>query len=133
MSEVSPARSSPVLLAAGMALLHGIVAAPLLYELRVRVPEKLRVFREFNMKLPAATQYYADASLWFGAPVGNLLVLLGFLVVDGFFLWFLLRKQRTLAWLWFLAVIVLLLLLAGGAEWAMELAQRKLDEALSRP
>jgi type II secretory pathway component PulF len=133
MSEVSPARSSPVLLATGMALVHAIVAAPLLYEVRVRVPEKLRVFREFNMRLPAATQYYADASLWFGAPVGNLLVLVGFLVVDGFFLWFLLREHPTLAWLWFLAVIALLLLLAGGGELSMWLAQRKLDEALSRP
>jgi type II secretory pathway component PulF len=132
MSEVSPTRSSPVLLAAGMALVHAIVAAPLLYELRLRVPEKMRVFRDFNMRLPAATQFFADASSFVGAGAGNLLLLAGLLVVEGFFLWFLLREQQTLAWLWFLAVIVLFLLLAGGSDLAMWLAQRKLDEALSR-
>jgi hypothetical protein len=132
MSE-APTRSSPFFLAVGMVLVHAVVAAPLLYELRVRVPDRMKVFREYNMKLPAATQYYADASLWAGAGAGNLLILVGLLVVDGFFLWFLLREHRTLAWLWFMAVLLLLLLLASGAVWTMGLAQRKLDEALSRP
>jgi type II secretory pathway component PulF len=128
MSEVSPARSSPVLLAAGMALVHATVAAPLLYELRVRVPEKVRVFGDYNMRLPAVTQPFADASSFVAGRAANLLVLAGLLVVDGIFLWFLLRDHPTLAWAWFLAVIVVLLLLAGGGEFATWLAQRQFEE-----
>jgi hypothetical protein len=115
-----------------MVLVHAVVAAPLLFELRVRVPVYLRVFKEYNMALPHAAQYFADASSWAAGGAGNFLVLVAFLIVDGFFLWFLLQENRTLAWAWFLGLIVLLLLLAGAAEGAMWLAQRKLDEALRR-
>jgi hypothetical protein len=117
---------------AALVLVHAVVAAPLLYELRVRVPVYNKQFQEYNMKLPHLTQYFADASSVAVAEAGSLLVLVGFLVVDGFFLWFLLQEHPTLAWGWFLAVLVLLLLLAGAAEGTMWLAERKLHEALSR-
>jgi hypothetical protein len=130
VSEVSP--RSTWRLAAALVLVHAVVAAPLLFELRVRVPVYMKEFKEYNMALPHATQYFADASLWVAGPV-SLLVVVAFLLVDGFFLWFMLQEHQTLAWAWFLAVVVLLLLLAGCAEWTMGLAQRKLHEALSRP
>jgi hypothetical protein len=119
-------------LAVALALVHVIVAAPLLYELRVRVPVYVKEFKEYNMALPLATQYFADASSWAAGGPGDLLVLIAILVADGFLLWYLLQEHPTLAWGWFLAVLVLLLLLAGCAEWTMGLAQRKLHEALSR-
>jgi hypothetical protein len=128
-----PTPRSPWRLAAALALVHVIVAAPLLFELRVRVPVYMKEFKEYNMALPLATQYFADASQFAASGAGNLFMLIAFLVADGFLLWYLLQEHPTLAWGWFLAVLVLLLLLAGCAEWAMWLAQHKLHEALSRP
>jgi hypothetical protein len=119
-------------LAAALALVHGIVAAPLLYELRVRMPVYVQEFREYNVALPYATQYFADAARFAASGAVNLVVLVLFLIVDAIFLWFLLQEHPALAWTWFLLVIVLLLLLAACAEWTMWLAQRKLHEALSR-
>jgi hypothetical protein len=90
-------------------------------------------FREYNMALPSATQWYANASMGMvDAGAGNLFIPLALLAADGVLLWFLLREHRTLAWIWFLAVVILLLLLAGGGEFTMMLAERKLDEALGR-
>jgi hypothetical protein len=133
VSDEAIKQSSPVRITAFMVLVHAIVCAPLLYELRAKVPAYEAVFRQYNMKMPYAAQWSLTAShgVTDGARV-NLVLLGGLVAADAGLLWFLNRESRALAWTWFVLVILIVLLLALAVEGALALAQQKLREALSR-
>jgi hypothetical protein len=122
----------PSLITAGMVLVHASACAPLLYALQHFLPASVRqMYRDFNLALPAITQWVSAAGAWVGG-YGSLLILAGLLAADAYFLWFLNHESPTLAWVCFLVVLILLLLLAGCTWWAGELAVQKLRIGLSR-
>jgi hypothetical protein len=113
-----------------MVLVHAMVFAPLVYALREKMPPVERTFQDYNIKLPALSQWAFAASHW-TADRGpeNLVVVAGLLVTDAAFLWFLIRENRALGWAYFLVILLLALVLALAAEAALALAREKLRQA----
>jgi hypothetical protein len=115
--------------------IHAFVLLLLVGGLVVVVPRFTKIFADFQMKLPFATDLLITISelmvqFIFLVPFA----LIGLLFVDGLVLVHLRRQERTrgLAWLWFVLLLILMMLAIGGAVVAMFMPLIELMEGLSR-
>jgi type II secretory pathway component PulF len=133
MSDATPNGSKATLPTAIMAFVHVLVWLPFLAQVYVFIPRRERVFRDFNLKLPGATEAIIALSQWMWKYwyVAAFAVLLAVLV-DVALLWILKRRQRLLALLWFILVILAAVLLELWIEVSLGLLYGKLAEGLSR-
>jgi hypothetical protein len=116
-----------------MVLVHAVVFAPFVYQLKARVVRYEWAYRRYNVKPPAASQWAFTASTWVADDrPANLAFMVGLLAADVALLWFLNRESRALGWAWFVLVILAALLLALAATGAVALADLKLREVFSR-
>jgi hypothetical protein len=114
-------------------LIHGVLGLMILTRLLVAGAGYERVFRDFNMRLPYAT----EASLHLSAAVQSqtlLCIAVGtfLFLLDGLVLWLLGGWERFEGQVWFFVVLVLLLGTWLLMELSFFIAYLKLQEGLSR-
>jgi hypothetical protein len=119
----------------GLVAIHALLLAVLVYGILRIVPRLSRIYADFQMKLPLATEVLFAISDWmvsfsFLVPFG----VIGILLLDGAVLVALRRQERTrgLAWLWFVLILILLAGCVLGAATAILDLWLDLMEGLSR-
>lgn len=131
-AAIAPTRKFPVIALAGT-VVHGGIIIALLAILIVQVPNAKKMFDEFGLTLPWATQALVKLSLWADERLVLLLALLPlFLGIDFLIAWALGRARRPHQLGWLIAITVGLLLIVGAAELSVEMPLMKLREGLSR-
>jgi type II secretory pathway component PulF len=130
-----PTVGSAVLSAAVMVVVHGLVGLAVCLFLLFVVPGYKRTLADFQMRVPAFTEWVIAVSDWLGhylyvMPPFVLIVL----VVDAAALFLLRWKRQTrpLSWVWFMVVLLLPLTAWLLGWWGVWLANLKLQEGLSR-
>ncbi len=116
-------------------VIHTVLVFVLFLSLILWVPRFDKIFKDFNMALPSSTRWVMAISRWlsegwyiliFPAVVlVNLLIVYRLRVSPG-------SRRLGLHWLWFYAVIFLVLLAGGTVLLAIHLPRQKLLEGLSK-
>lgn len=117
----------------GMLLAHGVAWAPVVFLLYVYLPSQMKVFRDFQMKLPVLVEQMFALSQLVVGNVALVPVVAGVLVgIDAFLLGLLNRPGglRVLAWAWFILVIALAAAITTGTMVAVGSAVLTLHDAL---
>jgi hypothetical protein len=113
--------------------IHALLCCGVVAFLIGYIPRAERVFRDFNMKLPAATELTVVVARWL-ANYWYVLPPFGFLwlILAGALLGALRQRHRSLGWLWALLLLLLPLLVGVFAFFAVVSPYVKLLDGLSR-
>lgn len=118
-------------------VIHAVLVFVLFFGLLFWVPRYEKIFKDFNMQLPALTNAVMATSRWFREYWYVVIFHVGLLFAAD--LWILSRlrrfsRSRRLGqhWLWFIAVVVFLLLAGGTVAGAISTSYAKLMEGLSK-
>jgi hypothetical protein len=128
-----PSRLADALMAAALAVVHGLAWAPFFITLLIYVPRYEKTFADFAMRLPWLTESVIDLSdmLLFYFPL--VLVMLPLcLALDGLALYGLRRWSRPLSWAWFVLLLLAGIMAFAIVRLAMMLAMIELMEGLSK-
>jgi type II secretory pathway component PulF len=113
--------------------IHGILGLMVLTRLLVAQPRYQRIFQEFNLLLPHATEAFLSLGEWVQSEGVFCIALAALLlVVDAVVLWLLGGWERCEGQAWFFGVLILLVGTWLVMEVSFFLPYLKLQEALSR-
>jgi type II secretory pathway component PulF len=136
-SEVAPSVTrtgvSVLLFSLIFVALHAALWCALVAYLLFSVPRAEKLFRDFNMQLPALTIFTLAVARWVWNYWYVLLVWVFFgLGIDGAVLAWLYPRRRSLAWVWALLLLLLPLVVWLAILFSIMMPMWKLQDALSR-